>query len=306
MLKIFRQFFRISRWIFRLSGIGKIKIGNTLLYVPIRTKLYRFIWRIADLNPEKPIEIAGHKILGIGPNRGGLNGLSLLMNTYEEDSSFMFREFIDPGSNVIDIGAHIGFYSLIAAEKVGPSGRVFAFEPEIENYKWLKKNVDLNGYQNVKIVTKAVTEKSGSINLWIGNSSGSHSIYQNFSETKGNNSNQNTQIVDTVSIDDFLESQGWPNIQVIKMDVEGAEKLAFEGMQELFKRQEHLKIIFEYNRLTFEENGIDSMAFFKILLDNNFTLFHVSKKNKNALSIDEISNIASELMTNINLVAIKE
>lgn len=68
---------------------------------------------------------------------------------------------------MIDVGAHAGYYTLIAARAVGDKGRVFAFEPELSNYKLICKNVQLNSYRNVVPVRKAVTNITGSIKLFL-------------------------------------------------------------------------------------------------------------------------------------------
>ena len=64
-------------------------------------------------------------------------------------------------------------------------------------------------------------------------------------------------------LDDFLESEGWPHIDVIKMDIEGAEVLAFNGMQRLCKRQDTLKLIFEFNPYRLDSNDLNPWNFFK-------------------------------------------
>ena len=177
MVRLQRRIFKIVRALFRASRIGRIRVGNSLLYIPIRRKLYRFIWKFSAPDPHKPLEVDGHQIYGIGPNRGGCNGMGILMDSYEEATTRIFKELTQQGMVVIDIGAHIGYYTLLAAREAGHSGRVYAFEPEVDNYRWLIKNVEINGYQNVTTVAKAVADRTGSIKLWIGNSSGTHSIY---------------------------------------------------------------------------------------------------------------------------------
>ena len=311
MLQVVRFLFKATRGIFRFSRIGKIKVVKTFIYIPIRRKLYRFVWRFIAPNLDKVVEIGGHKISGIGSNRGGLNGMGLLMDAYEESSSYIFKDFIQPGNNVIDIGAHIGYYTLLAAREVGPSGMVFAFEPEIENCKWLEKNIKSNNYKNVKIVTKAVTEKTGTLNLWLGNSSGSHSIFQSFDgikkdQNKNMSPNQKSQLVESISIDNFLEQEGFPDIGVIKIDAEGAEKSVFDGMNKLLRRQNNLKIIFEFNRINFEKNNISSLSLLTDLQEKDFDLYSIENKKLNLLSAEDIIFLSEKSMTNRNLLAIKE
>ncbi len=300
MLRLQRRMFRLARAVFRASGIHRIRVGNLLLYAPIRRSLYRFIWKVSAPDPDIPTEVQGHQICGIGPNRGGTNGMGILMDSYEEDSTRIFKELTQPDANVIDIGAHIGYYTLIAARGVGPNGKVYAFEPEVENYRWLQKNIEINGYQNVTTVSKAVAEKTGSLKLWLGNGSGTHSIYP---EPGGS---QKNELVEATTIDDFLKAEGWPPIGVIKIDAEGAEPQVFIGMQQLLKHQNKLKIIFEFNRCRFEEIGLNPLNFLQSLQDKDLTLHSIGAKETNALSANDILYIGNESIGNINLLARKE
>jgi FkbM family methyltransferase len=81
---------------------------------------------------------------------------------------------------VVDIGANIGYYSLIAAEPIGTDGKVYAFEPDPDNYALLVRNVELNGYRNVETVEKAVSSESGFVTLYIDRSNfGNRSLGKN-------------------------------------------------------------------------------------------------------------------------------
>ena len=299
MLRLQRRIFRLARAIFRESGINRIRVGNSLLYAPIRKNLYRFIWKFSAPDLDKPMEVQGHQICGIGPNRGGANGMGILMDSYEEDSTRIFKELTQPGTTVIDIGAHIGYYTLLAARGVGPSGRVYAFEPEAENYRWLLRNIEINGYKNVTALSKAVAGKTGPLELWLGSGSGTHSIYPEPRD------DQKNELVEATTIDDFLEAEGWPVIEVIKMDAEGAEPQVFKGMQRLLDRQDSLKIIFEFNRRGLEDIGHDPLKFLQRLQANKLTLHALGSKEPRVLSSEDILSLCRTSMGNRNLLVCK-
>src|SRR5262245_13382224 len=80
---------------------------------------------------------------------------------FEPFETKLVLENICRGDWVIDVGANIGYYTLLFAQKVGQRGRVFAFEPDPENFELLEHNVRQNGYDNVVLVNKAVAEKTG-------------------------------------------------------------------------------------------------------------------------------------------------
>jgi len=299
MLRLQRWMFRLVRAVFRASGLNRIRVGNSLLYAPIRRSLYRFLWKVSAPDPDIPMEVQGHQICGIGPNRGATNGMGILMDSYEEDSTRMFKELTQPDTTVIDIGAHIGYYTLLAARGVGPSGRVYAFEPEVANYRWLLRNIEINGYENVTAISKAVADKTGPLKLWLGSGSGTHSIYP------APRDDQKNELVEATTIDDFLEAEGWPAIEVVKMDAEGAEPQVFKGMQRLLERQDSLKIIFEFNRCGLVDIGHDPLEFLQSLQALKLTLHSLGSKQTRALSSEDILSLSRTSMGNRNLLARK-
>ena len=84
---------------------------------------------------------------------------------WEKDVTAYLMKLIEGGMVVIDIGANVGYYTLLAAEKVGGHGKVFAFEPEPSRYALLEKNVRINGLKNVILVQQAVSNKTGTARL---------------------------------------------------------------------------------------------------------------------------------------------
>lgn len=88
------------------------------------------------------------------------------LNDFEPEVTEVFLSHVMPGDVVLDIGAHIGYYTVLAARSVGNEGRVIAFEPDPQNYSLLVKNVAKNGYRNVTAVQKAVSWNSGYAQLY--------------------------------------------------------------------------------------------------------------------------------------------
>jgi len=94
---------------------------------------------------------------------------------WEESSTKIFKNSINEGDIVVDVGASIGYFTLLAAKLVGNKGKVFAFEPGPENFKILKKNVEVNKYDNVILEQKSVSDINGKINLNFTDHIGFHS-----------------------------------------------------------------------------------------------------------------------------------
>jgi FkbM family methyltransferase len=164
--------------------------------------------------------------------------------TYEKDTTQVFRELLNNGDVVIDIGAHYGYYTLLAASLVGENGLVFAFEPCDQSYDLLVKNIKLNGYPNVEAIKRAVSSVSGMSNFFLRSNASAHSL---FDDTSYMSPTQET-IVEITSLDDFfqLRYELIPRITVIKIDAEGAEMLIISGMDNIFKNNTNLSLILEF------------------------------------------------------------
>ncbi len=119
-------------------------------------------------------------------------------------------------SIVVDVGAHIGSFSIMAARMVQ---KVLAFEPEHTNYRMLKGNMELNDLKNMSIFEMAVSGRSGCQDIYTyqGGSSADYSLY------KRGITNIKTGCIPTVSIEDIIKGEGLPRIDFLKLDCEGAE-----------------------------------------------------------------------------------
>jgi FkbM family methyltransferase len=146
-----------------------------------------------------------------------------LLGTYEPGCVRIVQTLVKPGWFVADLGAHIGYFTLLLAKCVGPEGRVFAFEPSPENFAVLRENIALNGYENVHVEQKAVSNKDGTVILRPG--PGTLSSMNAICE-KGRG-----VAVEAVALDHWFLSQRLPTLHFLKIDIEGAEDLAIEGMQ---------------------------------------------------------------------------
>ena len=163
----------------------------------------------------------------------------ILSGGWEKLTTEMFKKVVKEGDVVLDLGANIGYYTLLAARLVGKTGKVYAFEPEPTNYSLLCKNVELNDYQHVAAMQKAVSDTSGTVKLYVDKEdTGAHSIYQPEEE-------KDFVEVESVTLDGFFKDKDH-RINVIKMDVEGAEMAAFTGMAGLIRENQNLKMFVEF------------------------------------------------------------
>lgn len=142
----------------------------------------------------------------------------------------LFRSSISAGMTVLDIGAFVGYFTLIAARAVGASGHVYAFEPDPRNFGLLERNVRANGFvERVEMVRAAVSDRPGRSSFLMdrGDSSSSSLIV-----TPGP---ANETTVEVVALDEFLAPES--HVDVVKMDIQGAELRALGGMRRLLARR---------------------------------------------------------------------
>lgn len=143
------------------------------------------------------------------------------LGIYEIDKQKLFEQIVKPGDVVFDIGAHVGFYTLLASELVGITGKVFAFEPLPRNINFLKKHLKLNRLGNVKIFEFAVSDKEE--NVFFGELSNSFSG-RIIEQEKGIR-------VKSVILDNLIKSKKLLPPNVLKIDVEGNELAVLKGAE---------------------------------------------------------------------------
>jgi FkbM family methyltransferase len=156
--------------------------------------------------------------------------LRIIGGTYEPEQTRLFQDQVTAGATVLDVGAHVGYYTLLASVLVGPKGRVCAFEPNPENHEFLSRHVLLNGLTNVMVENAAVSNSNGTASFDFGTGSGT-----------GRLAEHGVLDVRTVRLDEFCrERKVEPGF--LKIDVEGAELEVLRGADEIIRS--HHPVIF--------------------------------------------------------------
>lgn len=172
-----------------------------------------------------------------------------LGQSYEPYTLQLFQEAVKPGATVLDIGANIGYFSLAAAERVGAEGRVYAFEPGRDNFKVLKRNIEINNFENITAVPKAVGSESKTVTLTLAEDPDQHSLFKPpMVGAKGRIT------VECVALDDFMVGE---TIDVVKMDVEGNELGALDGMRQIIAKSNALVMVVELNPVCLHEANVE-------------------------------------------------
>ena len=155
----------------------------------------------------------------------------LSLGTYEIPIQNIFAQHLKEGDVFYDIGANVGFFSVIAAKLVGDTGKVYAFEPGKENTASIRHNAGLNKFEQIEVIEKAVSQTSGTAQLLLAQYSGGHASAT--ADVPPDLAGEIT--VDLVSIDELIARQQIAPPNFVKVDVEGAELDVLKGMQETIK-----------------------------------------------------------------------
>jgi FkbM family methyltransferase len=198
---------------------------------------------------------------------------------FEEFETELMRQWVQPGNVVLDVGANIGYYTLQFAELAGPTGHVFAFEPDPRNFTLLKRNVLQNQYANVTLVPKAVSSASGALRLFRNSENdGDHRTYES-------EPGRECVAIDAVALDDFFADYAGP-IDLLKFDIQGFEAIAFAGMKKLLAKHRRLRIVTEFWPRGIHLSGRDPEAFLRSLLDLGFDVQVIDSEAERLVPLD--------------------
>ncbi len=222
------------------TGIGRIKpLAN--LYQKIATRI---------MPSEKVIEVQGFKIRVITQGHiGDISTELLFKGVHEPMSTQVFKRIINNGDCVVDVGANIGYFTLLAARLVGQQGRVFAFEPSQDNMTELVHNLVINNFHNVNTSLSALSDYNGRSKFFLSTTeSARHSLIQT-------HEHDSTQMVDVQKLDDVLP-KGIP-VHFIKTDTEGNELSVLKGAQQIIMANKGIKLLFEVYFDALKANNVE-------------------------------------------------
>lgn len=153
-------------------------------------------------------------------------------STYEPEVVYVISEVLKQGSIFADIGAHIGYHTLIARNMIGDSGKIYSVEANAENYRMLCDNVSINAYENIQCVNAIVSDVDGQGNLFINrDNDGGHSLWDcsQLNWNQATNKNRKMIMMPSITIDTLMDHFSIPHIDLIKIDTEGAELSILKG-----------------------------------------------------------------------------
>ena len=204
---------------------------------------YPFKWLFRQLSLRWLIRVKIHgSYMSLDAHDPGISTILLMQGTREPGHVEQVKNNIKPGMTGIDLGANIGYYALMEAQLVGATGKIYAIEPEPGNIDLLKKNIEGNGFQNRFSISQYLVGDRNEIGkLQISALSNRHSVSM---DGKGE-----FLEVPMTTLDTFMERNGLTpeNIDFLRMDIEGYEVIAFQGMSQLMSAKTPLKIFIEFH-----------------------------------------------------------
>jgi FkbM family methyltransferase len=197
---------------------------------------------------------------------------SIFLTGYYEPNQFIFLDkTLKPGMTFIDVGANMGLYALFAAKKVGPQGFVLAIEPSSREFDRLKKNVQINALTRIHLLQIAVSNCQTESELLIA-----------VEEHPGHNTLgafgyevvtlQKKELVRVERLDSLIQQEKLSRVDVVKMDIEGAEFFALQGAMDILANF-HPVLILELSDRTLERQGCTSKQVWDLLTEHNYCIY---------------------------------
>jgi FkbM family methyltransferase len=217
-------------------------------------------------NPVKIARVRGFHIC-LNPKDEYISSYIGIGKSYELTTSEVFARLVKKGSVVFDVGANVGWFTLLAAKLTGGEGLVVSLEPEPQNFELLSKSVEMNHFDNVRAMQLCASDNDGQVTLYLATPigmPGSHSMVRNF--------DVGSITAKASRLETIARQLGVEEIQLVKIDVEGAEPQVILGAKPLFESSKIKNLIMEWNPEAWV--GHDDLLDF---LFDRFDVFEISR-----------------------------
>jgi len=184
---------------------------------------------------------------------------------FESWSTQVVRRLVRSGDIVLDVGANIGYYSVLLSKLVGNQGKVICFEPTEHYGKVLEMNIGVNGLENVEINRIGLSDKQQEMEIYIGQSSATLHV-------PGNHKLSSSEKIKLVTLDSFLEEYPLPKIDFIKIDVDGHEPFFLEGAWKTLDKYGPT-VLLEINHLNYISAEQTAWDFYNLLKDKGYHIY---------------------------------
>jgi len=233
-------------------------VASFVASAEFRDRLHRTL--ASATGAPRPVDLPAGFRLYVRPDDAEVGGALRREHRYEENITRHLTRALSPGSVFVDVGASIGFYTVLAGRLVGPSGRVMAFEPGPQNHSILLLNLLINDLGNVELFRIALSDTPGVLLYSRSGGNGAIDEYDGEPDRLAV-----ADLVDARPLDEVID----PHLQVdvMKVDVEGAEGRVFRGAEQTLRRCRPT-VFFEFSPTTLQaRSGMDGTEMLSFLSD---------------------------------------
>ncbi|MDP6035473.1 MAG: FkbM family methyltransferase [Verrucomicrobiota bacterium] len=228
-------------------------------------------WTIRKLLP-KSLRF-GDATIVLNPDDPVISG-ALFFGVYEKGETAFVQRALRPGMTVLDVGANVGYYTALAARRVGPSGRVIALEPDPQSFEYLEQTIAANEVGNVDAFQCAAADHEAKMALYISKDNrGDNRLYEPDPKWP-------TVTVTARPADDILKDAEVDQLDFIKIDVQGFEASVIEGLQNTLAQSEKLTLLAEFWPKGLLDAGSNPKEFLERLRDYGLNLHELTPKGE--------------------------
>jgi FkbM family methyltransferase len=205
--------------------------------------------------------------------------LRIYYESHEPHQLAFFERFLRKGDVVLDVGAHVGIFTLVSARSVGPAGEVHSFEPVPANYETLSDNVRLNGFDNIVVNRAAVGDEPGEVRLGVPEGAAGLGGATSAMYTVGGTANSVSAPV--VTLDDYVSDRlADRSIRLLKLDVEGLEPAVLEGFDRHLSESPPDAVVLEVNLELLERHGFTGKGLLDALRGYGYSFFRSTARGQ--------------------------
>lgn len=221
---------------------------------------------------------------------------------YEPEESKFLERVLNPGDTFIDIGAHIGYYSLLAAILVGETGRVISIEPDKTNINWIQDHITLNQFPQMEVIPTVLGSETKPVEFFYNaDNDGGHALWDvGLHEfNKISRSHRQTSTLPMTTLDEVVRDKGLTGVKLIKIDTEGAEHQVLQGSLQTLATYQVPYIIAEINRFALNKMGTDEKQLREFMATLGYSPYLLRNESPNWVKLSPNQYYNSQYVFNL-------
>lgn len=263
---------------------------------------FKFSRLLANLRTDHLVHVTVFgKRLYADSRDNALTSKLLVHGIWEPEETAVLQRYLRAGGVFVDVGANVGYFTVLASAWVGPAGQVYAFEPEKHNFAILRKNITENRCENVIAENMALAEKSELVQLYLSGvtHSGDHRVYcPRDDDTYIESHKRMTDTVQAITLDEYLAAHN-SRVDTIKIDVQGAEYRVLSGMKKTLGDNPGCAILMEYWPHGLWQAGASPQELLEFLESYEFRFYRIAGGDMQEMSRADLLGLGSGAEINL-------